>query len=86
MAALAVPAMIMEPQGLPRMRGLQRELDQVNGENRELERNIGDLRSEVQRLRDDPTAVEAIARDQLGMVRTSEVVFQFPPSKGAESM
>jgi cell division protein FtsB len=31
----------------------------------------------VQELRDDPAAVERIARDQLGMVRRSEVVFQF---------
>ena len=35
------------------------------------------LRIEVRRLRDDPAAVERIARDELGMVRKSEVVFQF---------
>jgi cell division protein FtsB len=32
----------------------------------------------VQHLREDPVAVERIARDELGLVRTSEVVFQFP--------
>ncbi|MCK6592584.1 MAG: septum formation initiator family protein [Polyangiaceae bacterium] len=30
------------------------------------------------RLRDDPSAVERIARDDLGLVRQTEVVFQFP--------
>ena len=32
---------------------------------------------EVKQLRDDPAAIERIARDELGMVRRSEVVFQF---------
>jgi cell division protein FtsB len=38
---------------------------------------VAHLRVEVDALRDDPAAVERIARDQLGMVRRSEVVFQF---------
>ena len=77
-AAISVPIMIFEPSGLPRMRGLDQELKTVKEENRNSEREIGELRSEVQELRDDPAAVERIARDQLGMVRKSEVVFQFP--------
>lgn len=70
--------MIFEPSGLPRMRSLEQELGNVKEENRTSEREIGELRNEVQSLRDDPNAVERIARDQLGMVRKSEVVFQFP--------
>ena len=42
---------------------------------------IEELRGRVERLRDDPTAVERIARDDLGLVRQSEVVFQFPPRR-----
>jgi cell division protein FtsB len=77
-AAISVPIMIFEPSGLPRMRSLEQELKNVKEENKSSEREIGELRSEVQELRDDPNAVERIARDQLGMVRKSEVVFQFP--------
>jgi cell division protein FtsB len=77
LALVAVPVLVLEPEGLPRLRGLQHELDQVDTENEELERDVGHLRIDVQQLRDDPAAVERIARDELGMVRRSEVVFQF---------
>jgi cell division protein FtsB len=77
LATVAVPVLVLQPEGLPRLRGLQRELDQVETENDELKRDVARLRVEVKQLRDDPAAVERIARDELGMVRKSEVVFQF---------
>jgi cell division protein FtsB len=77
LALVSVPVLVLEPEGLPRLRGLQKELDQVDTENAELKRDVSRLRVEVQQLRDDPAAVERIARDELGMVRKSEVVFQF---------
>jgi cell division protein FtsB len=77
LALVAVPLLVLQPQGLPRLRGLQKELDAVNLENDELRRDVNRLRLEVTQLRDDPAAVERIARDELGMVRKSEVVFQF---------
>jgi cell division protein FtsB len=80
-ALIYVPILIFEPEGLPRLRSLQHELADVEGENAELKRDIGKLRVEVRDLRDDPAAVERIARDQLGLVRKSEVVFQFGKGK-----
>lgn len=77
LAVVSVPAMILRPEGLPRMRAVEKELAGVQAENRSLKRDVGDLKIEVKHLRDDPAAVEHIARDQLGMVRKSEVVFQF---------
>jgi len=76
-AVIGAPVMIFSPQGLPRLRGLEKELTDVNEENAALRREIEALRGRVARLRDDPTAVEQIARDNLGLVRQSEVVFQF---------
>lgn len=76
-AAVSVPVMILRPEGLGRMRSLQHELDQVHDENAELTRDVDGLRAEVRGLRDDPKAVEKIARDELGLVRRSEIVFQF---------
>jgi cell division protein FtsB len=77
LALVAVPVLVLQPEGLPRLRALQKELDQVDAENADLKREVSRLRVEVQELRDDPAAVERIARDELGMVRRSEVVFQF---------
>ena len=76
-ALVGAPVLIFSPQGLPRLRGLEKELGDVQDENAELHREIEALRGQVTRLRDDPRAVERIARDNLGLVRQSEVVFQF---------
>ncbi|MGA3124391.1 MAG: septum formation initiator family protein [Polyangiaceae bacterium] len=77
LALVAVPLLVFEPEGLPRLKGLKNELDDVKRENDDLRREIVRLRVEVRELRDDPAAVERIARGELGMVRRSEVVFQF---------
>lgn len=74
---VAVPVLVLEPQGMPRMRALDKELHAVEAENAELRRDVGKLRSEVKDLRENPAAVERIAREQLGLVRKSEAVFQF---------
>lgn len=76
-AVVGAPVLILSPQGLPRLRGLERELKDVDEENAELRRQSEALRGRVARLRDDPAAVERIARDDLGLVRQTEVVFQF---------
>jgi len=77
LALIAVPVLVLEPAGLPRLRGLEKELDDVTAENADSYREVERLRAEVRELRDDPAAVERIARGELGMVRKSEVVFQF---------
>jgi cell division protein FtsB len=76
-AVIGAPVLILSPQGLPRLRSLQKELGDVNDENAQLRREIEALKGRVTRLRDDPRAVEQIARDDLGLVRQTEVVFQF---------
>lgn len=81
LAVVGAPVLIFSPTGLPRLRGLERELGEVDEENAELRREIDALRGKVQRLRDDPKAVERIARDHLGLVRQTEVVFQFAPRR-----
>lgn len=74
---VAVPVLVLQPQGMPRMRALAQELRDVEGENADLRRDVNRLRTEVKDLRENPAAVERIAREQLGLVRKSEVVFQF---------
>ena len=76
-AFVSVPLLILKPEGLPRMRALDKELTQVETENQELRRDVARLRVDVADLRDNPAAVERIARSKLGLLRKSEVVFQF---------
>lgn len=77
LALVAVPVLVLEPEGLPRVHSLHRELEDVSKENDALRTEVEHLRATVRDLRDDPAAVERIARDELGLVRKSEVVFQF---------
>jgi cell division protein FtsB len=80
-AAIGAPALMLSREGLPRLRELESEMTQVEAENAELGENIRQLREQVEQLKRDPKAVEHIARDELGLVRNTEVVFQFPPQQ-----
>jgi cell division protein FtsB len=77
LAICSVPVLVLSREGLPRLRTVSTELGSVERENLEIRREIEALRARVKTLRDDPAAVERLARDDLGMVRQSEVVFQF---------
>jgi cell division protein FtsB len=75
-AVVFVPVLVFEPQGLPRLRSLERDLEQVEAENRAAEREIARLRTQVKLLKDDLSSIEKVARTELGLVRKSEIVLQ----------
>src|SRR4051812_15066931 len=77
-AVIGVPVLVLEPHGLPRLRSLERDLEQVDNENRAVEREIVRLRGQVHLLKDDLETVEHVARTELGLVRRSEIVLQLP--------
>lgn len=77
LALISVPVMMLSPMGLTRLEGLREEKHQAEQEISRLSQEIRELRAEVQRIKKDPLAVERAARDELGLVRTTEVVFQF---------
>lgn len=76
-AVVAVPVRILDEAGLPRYRRLETQLHEVRAQNERLGRDVHALRREVEGLRHDPEAVERVARDELGMIREGELVFQF---------
>ncbi len=78
MAVMTVPTLVLDEQGLPRYRNLQAELGELRESNEDLVREISGLKREIEALRADTSYIERIARDELGMVRTEEFVFQFP--------
>jgi cell division protein FtsB len=73
-----VPLRMLDEQGLPRYRALRAELYHVQQNNQKMQREVRDLQQTVRHLRSDPVAIERIARDELGMVRNGEILFQFP--------
>jgi cell division protein FtsB len=78
MAIMTVPTLVLDEQGLPRYRHLTTELEELRESNEDLVREIATLKGEIDALRSDSSYVERIARDELGMVRAEEFVFQFP--------
>jgi cell division protein FtsB len=77
-AITCVPVRILEAEGLPRYRALRAELQQTRERNARLRDEVQQLHEHVGLLRSDPRAIERIARDELGMLRSDEIVFQFP--------
>jgi cell division protein FtsB len=56
---------------------LQHERETVELDFSRLGKRIEQLRSSAHSLKKDPAAVERSARDELGLVRRTEVVFHF---------
>jgi len=77
LATIVVPLRMLDEQGLPRYRALRSELHEIREDNERIRREVKQLRGSVARLRDDPNEIERIARDELGMLRAGELLFQF---------
>jgi cell division protein FtsB len=76
-AVISVPVMIFSPTGLAHLRALEEEKRRVDEEVSRLSAEIQEYRVKVRRIKEDPAFVERAARDELGLVRQTEVVFQF---------
>jgi len=82
-AAIVVDAVVGD-QGLLALRRAKREYEQLSASlERQRAENVR-LREEARRLREDSSAIEEIARRELGLIRPGEKVFivrDVPPAK-----
>jgi cell division protein FtsB len=78
-----VPYHVYARSGLARTIGLRRDFATLSARNRELAAENERLSREAEALRDDPIAIERVARAELGWVRAGEIVVDVhPPEKG----
>lgn len=75
---VTVPLTLVDGRGTPRYFELTQSVERARKNNAQLEREIANLQQEIELLRNDARAIERLARDELGMVREGEIVFQFP--------
>lgn len=68
---------IWSPNGLLHLRQLHVEHQELLEKNHILERENHQLYEEISRLQDDPAAIESLARQELGLVKEGELIFQF---------
>jgi cell division protein FtsB len=76
-ACVSVPILVFSESGLPRLEKLRQERVMVDEKVSRLSDDIRRLRAEVERVKNDPAHIERVARDELGLVRQTEIVFQF---------
>lgn len=56
------------------IQNIQAQIDRLDKENH-------DLQQRIQNLKTDPSAVEKIARDRMGLARPGELIFSLPAAK-----
>jgi cell division protein FtsB len=78
-AAVSVPVMLWSPSGLARLDALRSQRENLNLELSRLEREIERLRFQADSIKTSPSSIERVARDELGLVRQTEIVMQFKP-------
>lgn len=61
-----------------KMREVQAQIEQLDKENQ-------DLQQKIHQLKTDPSAIEKIARDRMGLARPGEFIFQMPAKPDAKS-
>lgn len=70
--------------GLLAMRREKNKINQVQAENQRLSQENQDLSQHIQKLKTDPSAIEKIARDRMGLARPGELIFRMPDLKRDE--
>jgi cell division protein FtsB len=84
-AALSILALVVVAygsSGLVRLWQMKREVEALEREIVTLRGETADLARSVDRLRNDPDAIEKIAREEFGLVRPGERVLKFPSTPG----
>ena len=79
----SVLLIIWSPNGLLHLRQLHLEHQELIQKNHILEKESHLLYEEIGQFRNDPAAIEHLARQELGLVKDGELIFQFvsPPSE-----
>ena len=70
-------------QGIVRLRHMREQLLTLERDNAALRQQAERLTQVIDRLRNDPTYLERIAREERGMVRPGETILKFPPKDKA---
>lgn len=65
------------PKGLGHIHRLERELATITERNAHLSAENESFRRTIARLKEDHRAIEKVARDEFGLVRPEDIVFQF---------
>ncbi len=80
-----LPYHLLDGGGIRRIPKLERELAATRAAIVELRGENQRYREQIDALRNDPEAIEDIARDELGMVKPNELVIRVDPAAAEEA-
>jgi len=69
------------PYGALKYHRITRELHAMETENERLRTDNETLRTEIAKLVKDPAYLAKVAREQFGLIRKNEVIYEFPEKK-----
>jgi cell division protein FtsB len=70
---------ILGPHGFLAMRRTQKDMDQLRSDVQRLNKENSAMSDEAKSLKSDPQAIERIAREEMGLARPGEMIFKLPP-------
>jgi cell division protein FtsB len=76
--------LILSPWGVVSYIRLRHDLAELRTGNRELAESNRALEKEIDRLKNDRAYLEKVAREQYGLLKKNEVIYQYPPKKPAK--
>lgn len=79
LAAATLLLAVFNDHGLLAVHGQAQKLTTVQSEVSKIQSENKDLSDEIQALRNDPTTIERLAREELRLVKPGEVVLVTPP-------
>jgi cell division protein FtsB len=74
-AAVLTLVSVADAKGFRRYLLLRQDVESIQARNRALAEQNDALRREINALRNDPTALERAAREELGYIKPGEIVF-----------
>src|SRR3954463_16325005 len=67
------------------MRRTQKQVEQLQGEIDRLNQENQGLAQQVNALKTDPEAIERVAREQMGLARSGEMIFKLPATSPGDA-
>lgn len=83
-ALLVLLWLLFSPWGAVSLFRLQSQLTELQGGNKQLAAANQALTEEINRLKNDPAHLEKVAREEYGLLKKNEVLYQPPPKKSAK--
>jgi len=72
---------VFGPYGVLKYYGVTKELNEILAQNEQLREANTALKQEINKLKRDPVYLEKVAREQFGLIKKNEVVYEFPEKK-----